>query len=241
MSNDCLEIALSELAAVGISPEISRGGKHIRMHWKVNGNSRSHTIPLTPSDWRSPLNSRTQIRATLREDGLIANDNDLPAEADRPKVEIRGGAIFASSLDIARHFSKAHKDVLRAIDNIIDEVGEEFSRRNFTPSTYVNDRQKEYRCFEISRDGFSLLVMGFTGDAAMTWKLRYIDAFNKMELEIRRASELISMPVGIMERLARVEADLKALIDLSLGRDAAPGFVYVKAHKRRLRHEAKAV
>jgi Rha family phage regulatory protein len=232
MSNDCLEVALTELAAVGIVPEVSYGGKHIKLRWHHNGDLRQHTVSVTASDWRAPLGVKTQIRGTLKEDGLIG-DNDNALVVDKPTLALRNGTGMASSLAVAKHFSKAHKDVLRAIDRILEDVGDEFGGRNFAPTSYVTDQNKEHRCFDLTRDGFVLLAMGFTGDAAMSWKVKYIEAFNAMEAELRKAAELSSLPAGFASRLAQVEADLKALIDLSLGKEAGPGFVYVKAHRRR--------
>lgn len=234
--NECLDDALSELSAVGIKPEVFYGGKHIRLHWRHNGELRSHTVPMTPSDWRSGANNRAQIRGTLKRDGLLGTTEE--PSVDLAHVVLRGGEPFVSSLDIARHFGKAHKDVLRAVDRIIEETGDDFGRRNFTPSSYINEQSREFRFYEMTRDGFSFLVMGFTGPAATQWKLRYIEAFNAMEAEIKRAATSISLPADIAERVQRLEADLKALVDLSLGGDAEPGFIYVKAHKRRVRGAA---
>lgn len=234
--NECLDDALSELSAVGITPEVFHGGKHIRIHWRHNGELRSHTVPKTPSDWRTPANNRSQIRATLKRDGLL-NGGDEPC-VDLAHVVLRGGQPFVSSLDIARHFGKAHKDVLRSIDRISCDTGPEFTERNFAPSDYIDQTGRKLRAFELTRDGFSFLVMGFTGPAATQWKIRYIEAFNAMEAEIRRAATSISLPADISERVNRLEADLKALVDLSLGGDAEPGFIYVKAHKRRIRGRA---
>lgn len=233
MGNECLEDALAELRAVGISPEVSHGGKHIRIHWTYNGAPRSHTIPKTSSDWRSPMNNRSQLRTTLKRDGLIGSDDKTVVEL--PRVTVRDGSASVSSLDIARHFEKAHKDVLRAIDKAILETGPEFAERNFAPSGYIDQTGRTLRAFDLSRDAFSFLVMGFTGAGAVRWKLAYIDAFNKMEAEFRKAAETISLPADITTRIARVEADLRALVDLSLSREAEPGFIYVKAHKRRAR------
>ena len=234
--NECLDTALSELAAVGIKPEVFYGGKHIRLHWRHSGELRSHTVPVTPSDWRTPANNRSQIRGTLKRDGLIGGD-DEPC-VDLAHVVLRSGQPFVSSLDIARHFDKAHKDVLRAIDRIVGETGPEFAERNFTPSDYIDQTGRKLRAFELTRDGFSFLVMGFTGSAATQWKLRYVEAFNAMETEIRRAATSISLPADIADRVQRLEADLKALVDLSLGAEAEHGYVYVKAHKRKLRGAA---
>lgn len=60
----------------------------------------------------------------------------------------------------------------------------------FIETTYVNERGKNYRCFDMNRDGFSLISMGFTGKKALEWKLKYIDAFNKMEETLKSGDYL---------------------------------------------------
>lgn len=214
--NECLDAALTELRAVGIEPTVEHGGKHILVKWLHNGLARMHTVPKTPSDWRTPLNNRSQIRSKLKEDGLLS-DELVPVE--RPNVLIRSGAAAVSSLDIARHFDKAHKDVLRSIDKIIAETGVEFGGRNFTPSSYLSEQNKELRAFDITRDGFALLVMGFTGSAAMRWKLLYIEAFNAME------AELASSRAPMERRVEAVERDLQALSDLFFSECAPPRII----------------
>lgn len=232
---ECLNAAIDELKAVGIIPEVVHGGKHMKVQWTHNGNSRMHTVPLTPSDWRTPMNNLRQIRTILRTDGLIStkevsNDNVAVPEA---KVAVKNGAIVASSLTVADHFGRAHRDVTRAIDKLLIELPDEFGLRNFTQTSYQTGQNVTQRAFDMTRDGFTMLVMGFTGTPALAWKLKYIAAFNAMEEELRNMAEAASQPVGFAKRLAAVEADLKAMIDLTLGKDAAPGFVYVKAHRRK--------
>jgi Rha family phage regulatory protein len=83
---------------------------------------------------------------------------------------------------VAGHFGKAHRDVIRAIDNL--ECGDEFKVRNFAHCEFVNDKGVTYAGYTITRDGFSLLCMGFTGAKAMKWKLSFLKAFNLMEKEL---------------------------------------------------------
>jgi Rha family phage regulatory protein len=94
--------------------------------------------------------------------------------------------LFVSSLDVAERFDKAHKNVLAAIQTI--ECSEEFNRLNFKPIEFKDARGRMQPAFNLTRDGFSLLVMGFTGKEAMYWKERYIQAFNLMEAELLKRS-----------------------------------------------------
>jgi Rha family phage regulatory protein len=99
-------------------------------------------------------------------------------------VKIENEKVVVSSLDIAKNFGKSHKDVLKALKNL--ECSNEFAERNFALTSYeVNNRK--YPCYLITRDGFSFLVMGFTGAEAAKWKEKYIKAFNKMEKAILKS------------------------------------------------------
>ena len=83
------------------------------------------------------------------------------------------GQVVASSNDIAEKFGKRHDQVLRDIDNMLKSDSTILWSEMFNESTYVNSRGKEYRCFLVNRDGFSLLAMGFTGKKALEWKLKW--------------------------------------------------------------------
>jgi len=89
-----------------------------------------------------------------------------------------------SSRIIAEYFGKAHRNVLQTIENL--DCGEEFSLLNFQQRDFNNERGQTYREYIITRDGFTILAMGFTGKKAMLWKLRFLTAFNAMEAELTR-------------------------------------------------------
>ena len=91
--------------------------------------------------------------------------------------------LVVSSRDIAADFEKEHKNVLQSIDNLMAENSA--VKMMFFESEYVS-RGKQYPEYLMTRDGFSLLVMGFTGGKALEWKLKYIQAFNEMERELKR-------------------------------------------------------
>ncbi|WP_099467761.1 phage regulatory protein/antirepressor Ant [Konateibacter massiliensis] len=103
-------------------------------------------------------------------------------------LQSKNGEILASSRDISEKFGKNHNHVLRDIDNLISGCPN-LDSEMFYETTYKN-RGKEYRCFDINRDGFSLLAMGFTGKKALEWKLKYINAFNVMEEKLKAGSYL---------------------------------------------------
>ena len=92
----------------------------------------------------------------------------------------RSGKAFCDSLQIAESFGKAHDNVLRDIRNTIVEAGGNFSLLNFEESKYKS-RGKSYPKYYLTKDGFTLLVMGYTGKKAMEFKIAYINRFNEME------------------------------------------------------------
>lgn len=122
--------------------------------------------------------------------GAVMNQLHDTIAADRqPVVFARAGEVFANSRDVAAFFGKEHRNVLRDIDNLIRSEAE-LGMRNFEQTPYVEPSNGQtYRSFDMDRDGFTLLAMGFTGSAALKWKIRYIEAFNALEAEVRRISE----------------------------------------------------
>ena len=105
-------------------------------------------------------------------------------------VENVDGKLVVSSRDVAENFKKRHGHVMRDIENI--KIG---SPQNwgvyFIPNTYVNNQNKQtYPEYLLTRDGFSLLVMGFTGKKAAQFKLLYIRAFNWMMEQLHENRDL---------------------------------------------------
>lgn len=86
---------------------------------------------------------------------------------------------IVTSLDIAETFGKEHKRVLQDIRDL--ECSEDFRQHNFVQSSYVNSQNKKQPMYYVTRDGFTLLAMGYTGEKAMKFKEGYIRQFNAME------------------------------------------------------------
>lgn len=103
-------------------------------------------------------------------------------------LSTQNGEPVASSRQIAESFEKNHRDVLRAVDNLKEDV------RNFAQMffeiTAPDSYGREQRAYLMNRDGFTLLAMGFTGKAALEWKLKYIAAFNEMEKKLTEQPKL---------------------------------------------------
>lgn len=99
-------------------------------------------------------------------------------------IEVKNGQAVTSSLVVAEYFGKAHKDVLRAIKSL--DCSGLFNQRNFAPVEYVDKKGEKRPMYYLTRDGFTFLVMGFTGKVAAQFKEAYINAFNEMEEMLRK-------------------------------------------------------
>ncbi|GFM34017.1 Rha family transcriptional regulator [Desulfovibrio subterraneus] len=96
-----------------------------------------------------------------------------------PTVDLVEGRPVVSSLQVAEFFGKLHKNVVRKIEAL--EVPSDFNALNFEPVDYLDGKGEVRQAYNLTRDGFTILAMGFTGKKAMQWKIRFIEAFNAME------------------------------------------------------------
>jgi len=104
-------------------------------------------------------------------------------------VYLKNDEAVCDSLQVAEKFGKEHRNVLRAIDDLLETLLKiEQPSKLFIASKRKADDGQYHRMYLMNRDGFSLLVMGFTGREALEWKLQYIRAFNQMENFIREKS-----------------------------------------------------
>lgn len=99
-------------------------------------------------------------------------------------LQNKEGLILTSSRDVSERFEKEHDKVCRDIKNLLKSQPTKLASE-FIKTEYVSDRGRNYTEYLLTRDGFSLLCMGFTGEKALEWKLKYIDAFNKMEQTLK--------------------------------------------------------
>lgn len=127
-------------------------------------------------------------------------------------LTISNGQPTASSRDIAEHFGKEHKNVLRDIENLIGGLPNFEHTPMFFKTTYIHPQNgQEYPMYLMNRDGFTLLAMGFTGKEALAWKMKYINAFNAMEQELR------SQQQGLTEAdFSALSYEARAIIKMEL-------------------------
>ena len=108
----------------------------------------------------------------------------LPAEHFPPSVTLHHGRPATTSREVASFFGKRHDDVIKSIRNLQPNCPEQFTARNFAVSEYTDETGRTLPLFILYRDGFMLLVMGYTGKKVLAVKLAYIEAFNRLEAEL---------------------------------------------------------
>lgn len=107
------------------------------------------------------------------------------------------GRDVTTSLKVAEVFFKNHRDVLRDIRNL--ECSEDFTLRNFAHTSYIHPQNKqEVSYYEITKDGFSFLVMGYTGKKAAEFKEMFIEAFNKNEALLKNEEFILNKAYDIL-------------------------------------------
>lgn len=100
------------------------------------------------------------------------------------KVFEQDGQLWTTSLEVAGKFGKRHERVLDAIRRVMEDCPAGFAEHNFVSSDYTDSTGRTLPMILLSRGGFSLIAMGFTGKAAIEWKVKFIAAFDSMEKRI---------------------------------------------------------
>ena len=139
-----------------------------------------------------------------------------------PKIQIKNERVVVSSLDVADKFIKDHKNVIRDIQAL--ECSDDFKRLNFEPSDYVDIQGVTQPCYAMTRDGFSFLVMGFTGKAAARFKEIYIKAFNDMEQKSREVGLPKDYPSALRALADSHEARMIAEAAAEQNKEKAEGY-----------------
>jgi Rha family phage regulatory protein len=120
-------------------------------------------------------------------------------------VFLNNNRLVTDSLTVAETFGKNHKDVLRDIRNL--ECSQEFTERNFAPSEYQDSTGRKLPKYLLTQDGFSFLVMGYTGKEAARFKEMYINEFNRMKDELNKPQ--FALPQTMPEALRMLAAEIE--------------------------------
>ncbi|MGK5722449.1 Rha family transcriptional regulator, partial [Proteus mirabilis] len=110
---------------------------------------------------------------------------NAPVQTNTPTIFIHDGKAVTTSFAIAEYFHKTHDNVLKKIRSVIAECNPEYHVVNFNEMfqevEVANNAIRKSPYYELTRDAFVLIAMGFTGKKALQWKINYINAFNRME------------------------------------------------------------
>lgn len=116
-------------------------------------------------------------------------------------VFTENGQVVTSSLEVARCFGKQHKHVLDTIDEKIQSAENPTCFNGIlSVGNYKDSRGRFQRMYLLNRDGFVFIAMGFTGKKADEFKLKYIEAFNKMEQQLKEQN----LPMSLDEKIATI-------------------------------------
>lgn len=155
--------------------------------------------------------------------------------AIKPKVHVKSGDVFTNSRDVSAYFQKRHDNIMRDIDNLLEtnaKLGEKGHLLNFEEMTVEiqigKGASRQFRTYEMDRDAFTLLAMGFTGPKALEFKLRYIAAFNAMAEKLQKQNSQ-QAPVPFSPVRDEVE-----LINCHVGRVAEARRVFGRAYARKV-------
>lgn len=135
-------------------------------------------------------------------------------------VVMKNKQAVTTSLNVAESFGKNHRDVLEAINNKIDSAENSAQyEKMFAEGSYKDRSGKSNKMYFMNRDGFTFIAFGFTGKRADEFKLKYIEAFNKMEATIRSGNKPLSIPEQIQtiaKGYTELESDVKNIkLDVS--------------------------
>ena len=146
-------------------------------------------------------------------------------------VQINNGQAVTSSLQVAEYFGKKHQHVMEKVRALLDELPSEWGVSNFRQSSYFNLQGKEQPCYEMTKDGFTLLAMGFTGKKAIEFKINYINAFNQM------ADFILSDGINLQQQFLIADKEFKTATEIASNAGYTLNHVgkKVKPAKKRIR------
>ncbi|QPT37454.1 Rha family transcriptional regulator [Neisseria cinerea] len=136
-------------------------------------------------------------------------------------VQIQNSQIVTTSEFVAQAFGKEHKNLLARIEQISKEIKASFFELNFKPKAKqvkTGFGFRETKSYELTKDGFMLLVMGFTGKQAMAIKIAYIEAFNAMSKAILDLNNTVSDGIKPAKTTADDRTGLRQAVAALVGR-----------------------
>lgn len=142
---------------------------------------------------------------------------DASLRASAPTLAVVDGIPTTTSVDLARHFGKQHRNVVQSIEGLIAQLPAG-ALLNFQQGVYTlpETGDQQHKMYRLTRDGFALLAMGFTGKRALQFKLAYIEAFNRMEEQLSQAPAQMAAPPAARAAQPRATPEMLDKVDLSV-------------------------
>lgn len=117
-------------------------------------------------------------------------------------VRLENGQPITTSTQIAEIFDKEHKNIIRSINQLMAQLDQSFNALNFEPVKYFDAKGEERTYYNLTRDAFTLLAMGFTGAKALQFKLAFLNAFNQLERQvIHQQTTLVHLNTQLKDKL----------------------------------------
>lgn len=207
--------------------------KMIEKYGSISEFARKVQLPYSTvtSGLKRGISNMRKTNADLILDSLELNPSSEKREQTKMNelisIQSQNGRMVVRSQEIAENFGKRHTDVLRKIEQLETDIQPtQNCVRYFIVSEYKDAKGEIRKEYLLTRDGFSLLVMGFTGKRALEWKLKYIEAFNKME-EALKNPELVANEVPDLPSKRQAYESNMALAEDCIHRFGAdPGLAY---------------
>lgn len=134
--------------------------------------------------------------------------NLFPAQEQNERlVKVENGQVVTTSLRVAEYFGKDHSNILKSIRSL--DLSLKFNQVNFYLVDYTDQKGERRPMYIMTRDGFTLLAMGFTGKKALAFKIAYIEAFNRMERMLRESESTEYAKAILKERIAEFNKRMK--------------------------------
>lgn len=137
-----------------------------------------------------------------------------PVVTAMPVVINQGGKLLVSSRNVAEVFEKEHKNVLQDVRAVIAACSQDFARLNFQLGSYKDANNQERPEYLLTKDGFTMLAMGYTGVKAMQFKEAYIKLFNEMKAKLEKQATPV-VPTEPVDETARLMNRAKFLLDIA--------------------------
>jgi Rha family phage regulatory protein len=160
-------------------------------------------------------------------------------------VSREGDHIYTTSLKVAEHFKKQHAHVMRSVQNLLSDLGDEsnfgaisgFGALNFEAATYTDQRNRQKAMYRLSHDGFALLAMGFTGRQALQWKIEFLNAFRTQERALAQLTARYAHALDVVRPCIRpvVEGTEQGLTRSTIAEPLGKSANAITYHRRKAR------